>query len=179
MACLASLGKAMGVNVQEEYLSLSSHSEFFITSVDHNLPPSLSFIHMKQLTLVWVHRSDQMWHPAKGEWRWSPTVRSSREQMSSHATECTPLVIKEIALISCPQGCLNTKDSSGWSVCAWLRLDLEIAFSLYSELPLCAAEEVCFVWAWDLVCHLWRAIFQADGSETQKATPAARDRSFF
>lgn len=72
-------------------------------------------------------------------------MRSSREQMSSRATECTPLVIKEIALISCPQGCLNTKHSSGSSVCAWLRLDLAIAFSLYSELPLCATEEMCFV----------------------------------
>lgn len=125
-------------------ISLYLPTAKFITSVDHNFPPGLSFIHMKQFVLVSVHRSDQMWHPTKREWRWSPTVRSSREQMSSRATECTPLIIKEIALISCPQGCLNTKDSCGSSVCAWLRLDLEIAFSLDSELPLCATE-MCFV----------------------------------
>lgn len=130
LACLASLGKAMGVNVQEKYLCFSTHCNFFIMSVGHSLPPSLTFIHAKQLALIQVHSSDQLWHPSKGEWRGRPTERSSREQMSSCATECTPLVIKEIALISCPQGCLNTKDSSGSSVCTWLRYDLTIAFSL-------------------------------------------------
>lgn len=132
MARLTSLDKARGVNVQEDYPSYSSHCNIFIMSVDHNLPPYLSFIHMKQFALVWVHSSDQIWHPNKGEWRWSPIVRTSREQMSSRATECTPLVIKKIAFIICPQGCLNTKDSPGSSVCSWLRLDLEIAFPLYS-----------------------------------------------
>ena len=99
--------------------------------------------------------------------------------MSSCATEWTFLVIREIALTSCPWGCLNAEDSFGSSVCAWLRLDFTVVFSLCSELPLCATEEVCFVWAWDLVCHLWRAIFQADGSEIQQATHAARDRDAF
>lgn len=143
--CFGMLGLPRQSNVQEEYLCFPSHCNFFIMSVGHSLPPSLIFIHVKQLALIQVHSSDQLWHPSKGEWRERPTERSSREQMSSCATECTPLVIKEIALISCPQGCLNTKDSSGSSVCTWLRYDLTIAFSLCSELPLCATEEMCFV----------------------------------
>lgn len=76
-------------------------------------------------------------------------------------------------------GGLHTKGSPGSRVCAHFRWDFTVVLSLCSELPLCATEEACFVWARDLVCHLWRAIFQADGSEIQQATPAARDRDAF
>lgn len=78
--------------------------------------------------------------PAKAEWKRSLTVRSPRKQMSSCATGWTLLVIREIALTSCPQGCLNTEDSSGSSVCAWLRFDFTIVFSLCSGFPLRATE---------------------------------------